>query len=249
MGHGEDRLGVAVAVGRVDVAAYDVVAHQPVNDIGALALRSAHHERVPEQLALVDEGVGADALTLAEVLERVAGVERGAAHGELLPVAGGVQPLGFAAVDLGQLEIGRHANDAIVRRLHVLEREVPVRRPVDLRFRDALSDTRHARDPDAAAEPHDRREDRPFVDRALMGLLPRTALGGEATVTVDGGEHLGQRRPARGLPRRTAASPERSFASETRFPHGTRSRASSLGSTPARSIPSRWRTALPTIST
>ena len=48
-------------------------AHQAVDDVGALALGGADDDRVPQQLALVDEGVGADALAFAEVLERVGG--------------------------------------------------------------------------------------------------------------------------------------------------------------------------------
>ncbi len=55
-------------VGGVDVAPDDIVVHQPVDNIGALALGRAEHQRVPQEAPFVDEGVGADALHLAKVL-------------------------------------------------------------------------------------------------------------------------------------------------------------------------------------
>ncbi len=73
---GKDRLAVAKRIGGMDVAFDHVVVQQAIDHIGALAIRSAEYEGVPEQIALVAKGVDADALFLAEVFEGVVGVER-----------------------------------------------------------------------------------------------------------------------------------------------------------------------------
>jgi len=52
-----------VRVGRMDVAFDDVVAHQAVNDVATLAVGRAENQGVPEQVTLIDEGVGADLTT------------------------------------------------------------------------------------------------------------------------------------------------------------------------------------------
>ena len=83
----EDCLHEAVLDSGMDVSPDFVVVHQPVDDKGALALGGAEHQRVSAEAALVDERVSADALDLAEVFERMAGVERGIADLELLSVA------------------------------------------------------------------------------------------------------------------------------------------------------------------
>jgi hypothetical protein len=53
----------------VDVAFDHVVAHEAVSDIRALAFRRAENQRMPEQVALIDESISADPLALAEVFE------------------------------------------------------------------------------------------------------------------------------------------------------------------------------------
>ena len=65
-----------MGVGGVDVAFDHVVAHEAVNDIRALAFRRAENQRMPEQIALIDEGISADPLALAEVFEGMVGIER-----------------------------------------------------------------------------------------------------------------------------------------------------------------------------
>jgi len=69
----EHGLGAAAGVGRMDVAFDDIVAHQPINDIGAFAVGGADHRGMPEKVPLVDDCAGADALTLPEIPERAAG--------------------------------------------------------------------------------------------------------------------------------------------------------------------------------
>ena len=65
----EDCLHEAMLIGGVDVTLDDIVVHQLVDDIGALAFGCAEYQRIPEETAFIDEGVGADALYLAKVLE------------------------------------------------------------------------------------------------------------------------------------------------------------------------------------
>ena len=81
----------------MDIALHHLVVHQAVDDISAFPLGRAEHGGIPQQIALVAEGIGGHALTLAEILERVVGVQGIDAHFEFLAVAGGVQPIGQAA--------------------------------------------------------------------------------------------------------------------------------------------------------
>ena len=57
VGDREDGLGKAMRVGGVDVAFDHVVTHEAINDICALAFRRAENQGMPEQVALIDEGV------------------------------------------------------------------------------------------------------------------------------------------------------------------------------------------------
>jgi hypothetical protein len=98
----------------VDVALDHVVVHQAVDDVGTLALGGADDGRVEQQVPLVDEAVDADAFALAEVLERVVGVERVGANLELLAIAGGVEPVRGATIDLGQFEPVHEAEQGVV---------------------------------------------------------------------------------------------------------------------------------------
>jgi hypothetical protein len=61
--------------GQVNIALDDLVVHQPIDDVSALLIRRAKDGGVPQQVALVPEGVDADALALAEVFVRVVGVK------------------------------------------------------------------------------------------------------------------------------------------------------------------------------
>ena len=105
MGHRKNRLRIAVRISPVKIALDHIVAHQAVNDIGALALGGAEHEGMPQQLPFIDEAVGADPLALAEIFEGVVGVQRLLPHLELLSIAGGVEPFGGASVDIGQVHL------------------------------------------------------------------------------------------------------------------------------------------------
>ncbi len=101
MAHGEDQLAEAEGIGRMNIALHHLVVHQPVDDVGAFPLGRAEHGGVPQQVALVTEGVGGYALIFAEIFERVVGVQGIDAHFEFLAVAGSVQLIGQAARQVG----------------------------------------------------------------------------------------------------------------------------------------------------
>ena len=126
MRQAEDGFGVAVGVGRMDVALDHIIVHQPVDDIGTLAVGGADHQRMPQEMAFIDEGVSADALSLPEILERAAGVQAFSAHLEFLPVAGGMEGFCFPAVKVGQLHCVHGFDHGIIGRTDVIEREAPV---------------------------------------------------------------------------------------------------------------------------
>jgi hypothetical protein len=67
-----------------------------------------------EQIALIAKAIDCRALAFAEVFERVVGVERVEVHLEFLPVAGGVQPIGGAAIEIGQLQAVDQAQYLVV---------------------------------------------------------------------------------------------------------------------------------------
>jgi hypothetical protein len=87
----------------MDVALHHVISHQPVDDIGTFALCGAEDQRIPEKIALIDKGIGADALALAKILEGIVGIERVCSNLKFLTVARGMQFILGAAVDIGQL--------------------------------------------------------------------------------------------------------------------------------------------------
>jgi len=62
--HGEDQLAEAEGIGRMNIALHHLVVYQPVDDVGAFPLGGAEHGGVPQQVALVTEGVGGYALNL-----------------------------------------------------------------------------------------------------------------------------------------------------------------------------------------
>ena len=74
MAHGEDHLAEAEGVGGMNIALHDLIVHQAVDDVGAFPLGRAENGGVPQQVALVAEGVGGHALFLAEIFERVVGI-------------------------------------------------------------------------------------------------------------------------------------------------------------------------------
>ena len=62
----KNRLGVSVRVRRVDVAFDNIVVHEPVDDIGAFAISCTNHQRMPEEVSLINKGIGADTPGLAQ---------------------------------------------------------------------------------------------------------------------------------------------------------------------------------------
>ena len=59
----------------MDIAFDDIVIHQTVDDIGAFTLGRTDHDRIPEQIPLVDEAIDAHPMTFTEIFERIIGVE------------------------------------------------------------------------------------------------------------------------------------------------------------------------------
>ena len=67
----EHGLGIPVTNGGMDVAPDHVIVHQSVDQVGAFTVGAALIiSECHWRMAVVDEGVGADALSLAEILER-----------------------------------------------------------------------------------------------------------------------------------------------------------------------------------
>ena len=127
MRHPEDGFGVAVAVGGMDVAFDDVIAHEAIDYERAFPIGGADHKGMPEDVALIDECVGADALSLAEILERTAGSEAFAAHLELLSIAGGMQLVRLVPIDIGQVHLIHSFDHSVIRGADIVERKSPIK--------------------------------------------------------------------------------------------------------------------------
>ena len=68
MCHPEDGFGVAVAVGGIDVAFDDIIAHEPVNYERAFPIGGTDHKGMPKDVSFITECVGTDALFLTKIL-------------------------------------------------------------------------------------------------------------------------------------------------------------------------------------
>lgn len=64
------------------VAFDNIIMHQTIDNISAFALCGAEYKGMPEQVPLINEGIGAH-----EILEGVIGIERIGADFKFLPVA------------------------------------------------------------------------------------------------------------------------------------------------------------------
>src|SRR6201987_3240021 len=113
MGDRENSLGKTMRVGGVYIAFDHVITHEAIDDICALAFCRAEHQGMPEQVALIDEGVGADALTFAKIFEGMVGSERVSPPLEFLAVAGGVNFILRSAIDVGQPHGGHETRDPV----------------------------------------------------------------------------------------------------------------------------------------
>ncbi len=71
MGDYKNSLRKAMRAGGVNVAFDHGVPHDATDDICALAFRGAENQRMPEQVALIDECTGADSLAFARIFEGV----------------------------------------------------------------------------------------------------------------------------------------------------------------------------------
>ena len=137
VGYPEDGFSVTVAVGGMDVAFDDIVAHEAINNIGALTISRADHQRMPENVAFIDERIGADTLALAEILEGPACVQAFAAHLEFLAIAGGVQYPVIFAIDVWQFHLVHGLYHGIVGGADIIERKPPVNSMFKFAFSDA----------------------------------------------------------------------------------------------------------------
>ena len=84
MAHREDQLAEAEGIGRMNVALHHLVVHQPVDDVGAFPLGRAEHGGVPQQVALVTEGVGGYALGACGFAVRFQGTGEAPLRADLL---------------------------------------------------------------------------------------------------------------------------------------------------------------------
>ena len=155
MGQAKDGLGVTMGVGGVNVAFHDVVVHQTIDDVGALAVCGADHQRMPQEMSFIDEGVGAHALSLPEILERAAGVQALAPHLEFLSVARSMKDIGFAAVKIGQFHFIHGADNGVIGGTNIIEREAPVDGVFQLALGDARGNPRHLAHADTTSKAHD----------------------------------------------------------------------------------------------
>ncbi len=105
----------------MDVAPDHVVVHQPINDVGGLFFRGADHRGMPHEIAHIDKCHHADALVLAQVLERIIGIEGIHSHFEFLSVTGCVEHIRVLPVDVRQVHPVHQPQDAIVGILYVLK--------------------------------------------------------------------------------------------------------------------------------
>jgi hypothetical protein len=146
---------------------------------------------MPEQITLIAKAIDCHTLAFAEVFERVVGVERVEVHLEFLPVAGGVQPIGGAAIEVGQLQAVDQAQYLIVGGMGVLHGKIPVDGMLQLGFVDLIGDPRHLADPYPKAQGHDAGIECSLGRSAVVvALLPMLELVQKVAVAVDGGEHL-----------------------------------------------------------
>jgi len=58
-----------MAIGGVNVTFDDVVVHEPIDDIRRFAFGGADDLVMPEEVPLIDEGIGTDTGILAEILK------------------------------------------------------------------------------------------------------------------------------------------------------------------------------------
>lgn len=188
MSDAENRLGIAMRVGRVDDRFDHVVVHEAVDDIGAVALGRAEDRGIPEEDLVADIVVGADALSLSEIFVRVAGVQGIDGDFELLAITGGVGLAGLVTIDLREFKAVHEGDYAVIRRDEIFPRKVPTGGVVERILFDRPGDARHFPQADAATQSdhageENRPRNRPGVLLAQMGQ----AIG-KAAHRVDGAE-------------------------------------------------------------
>ncbi len=59
----------------MDITFDDIVVHETINDIGGFALSGANDVMMPEEVALIDEGVDADPRVLPKILKGIGRIE------------------------------------------------------------------------------------------------------------------------------------------------------------------------------
>ncbi|MEP1613515.1 MAG: hypothetical protein ABJL72_16550 [Roseobacter sp.] len=104
---------------------------------------------MPKPMAFVDKGVRADTLALAEIFERLAGMQTFAAYFELLTIAGSVQSFTFLP-ELWQIQALHQLQDFVIGCADVLEGKSPIYHVFELALCDKGRDTRHFSHPDPA---------------------------------------------------------------------------------------------------
>jgi len=87
----EQHFTIAPGIRGMNIAFDHIIVHQAINDIVGLMFGRANDERIRQEVAHINEGVGADSLVLAKVLKGIAGMEGIDGHFKLLAIAGGVE--------------------------------------------------------------------------------------------------------------------------------------------------------------
>ena len=126
MQRAKDHFAIAMAIGGVNVTFDDIVVHEPINDIRCFAFGGADDLVMPQEVPLIDEGIGTDTSILPEILEGIVGIEGFDGHPVFLAITGGMQLPGVAPVDLWEFQLVHERQEAVVGGLQVLQRKVPI---------------------------------------------------------------------------------------------------------------------------
>ena len=108
-----------MGIGGMDIAFNHIVMHQAVDHIGAFTVGGADHQGMPEEITFIYEGIGTDALSLAEVFKWAAGVQAVAAHFKFLTVAGGMEPILCLTVKVRQFHCIHGFDHSVIGRANV----------------------------------------------------------------------------------------------------------------------------------
>ena len=105
MGEAENRFGVAVGIGRMDVTFDDIITHQAINDIGTFPVGGTDHQRMPQKMTFIYKSVSTHALTLPKILEGTASMQGFATHLKFLAITGRMELIDLTSIQVGQAHL------------------------------------------------------------------------------------------------------------------------------------------------